>query len=327
MKRNADTFWLDRPTLVTGGVGLVGSFVLKKLLERCATVVCLVRDWVPTSEAVRGDLLGHVTTVRGELQDQQCMERTLNEYGIKTVLHLAAQAVVNVANRNPVSTFESNVRGTWTLLEACRRCKTVEQIVVASSDKAYGAQPILPYTEDMPLRPIHPYDVSKGCTDLIAQSYAKSFDLPVIISRCGNFFGEGDTNWNRIVPGTARSVLRGERPIIRSDGTYVRDYLYADDGAEGYLLLAEKLAENPELSSEAFNFSLEKPMTVLEIAGVILRIMGSKLQPDIRNEALKEIREQHLSAAKAKSILGWKPKFTLEEGLERTIAWYRELLK
>jgi CDP-glucose 4,6-dehydratase len=323
----SDHFWLDRPVFVTGCTGLVGNFVLKKLCEKKANVVCLVRDWVPTSEAIRSSFIENVTVVRGELQDQSCMERLLNEYEIQTVLHLAAQAVIGTANRNPVSTFESNVRGTWTLLEACRRNPTVEQIVVASSDKAYGAQAILPYTEDMPLTPMHPYDVSKGCADLIAQSYAKSFGLPVVISRCGNFFGEGDVNWSRIVPGVIRSVIRGESPTIRSDGTYVRDYLYADDGALGYLLLAEKLAENPELSGEAFNFSLEKPMTVLKVTEMILKLMASDLKPKIKNEASNEIKEQHLSAKRARNVLGWKPQYSQEEALKRTIEWYREVLK
>lgn len=316
-------FWLDRPTFVTGGTGLVGSWLVQRLLEAGADVVCLVRDWVPQAELVRRDLFAKVKVVRGDVRDQPLLERILGEYEIDTVLHLAAQTTVPVANRNPISTLETNIAGTWSLLEACRRSPLVKQIVVASSDKAYGVQEDLPYTEDMPLQGHHPYDVSKSCTDLIAQMYARAYQLPVIISRCGNFYGGGDLNWNRIVPGTIRAVLRGRRPVIRSDGQYVRDYFYVEDGAAAYTLLAEKLAEDRTLLGEAFNFSNETPLTVLELARKILELMGSGLELDVRNEATNEIRRQYLSAQKARQRLNWKPAFTLEEGLRRTIAWYK----
>ena len=250
----------------------------------------------------------------------------LGEYEIDTVLHLAAQAIVGVANRNPVSTFETNIQGTWGLLEAARGTSTVKQVVVASSDKAYGAQEILPYDENTPLQGRHPYDVSKSCVDLIAQTYAHTYGLPVAITRCGNFYGGGDFNWNRIVPGTIRWALRSERPIIRSDGQFVRDYFYVKDGAARYMHLAEKLAADPSLRGHAFNFSNELQITVLELVRKILAQMGSPLQPDVRNEASNEIRHQYLSAQKAKSLLGWSPLYTLEQGLTETIAWYRELL-
>jgi CDP-glucose 4,6-dehydratase len=256
--------------------------------------------------------------------DQTLLERALGEYEIDTVIHLAAQTIVGVANRNPVATFQTNIQGTWSLLEACRRSPQVRQIVVASSDKAYGDQEALPYTEEAPLQGRHPYDVSKSCADLIAHTYAHSFGLPVVITRCGNFYGGGDLNWNRIVPGTIRSILRGQRPVIRSDGNYIRDYFYVEDGAAAYMLLAERLAENPALRGEAFNFSNELQMTVLELVQEILRRMGSALTPEIRCEASNEIRHQYLSAEKARRVLGWRPLFTLDEGLERTIAWYRE---
>jgi len=327
MKAVTSSFWLDRPTLVTGATGLVGGFVVQHLLEKGANVVSIIRDWVPRSSLIQSDALERITTVRGELEDQPLLERVLGEYEIVTVLHLAAQAVVGVSNRNPASTFESNVSGTWRLLEACRRSPTVEQIVIASSDKAYGEQKDLPYREDMPLLARHPYDVSKACADLIAQSYAHSFDLPVVISRCGNFYGEGDLNWNRIVPGTIRSVLRENRPIIRSDGTFVRDYLYVDDGALAYLLLAEKLAENTDLKGQAFNFSTEKPLTVSQMTEKILSLMDSQLQPDILNSASNEIRRQYLSAEKARTILGWQPQHTLDGGLKKTILWYESFLR
>jgi CDP-glucose 4,6-dehydratase len=321
-----EAFWKDRPVLITGATGLVGSWLLKRLAAAGAEIVCVVRDWVPQSEAARTHLLDRVRVVRGDIRDQALVERALGEYEIDTVIHLAAQTIVGIANRNPISTFETNIQGTWTLLEACRRSPAVASIVIASSDKAYGDQETLPYTEDAPLQGQHPYDVSKSCADLIAGAYAKTYDLPVAITRCGNFYGGGDLNWNRIVPGTIRSVIRGERPVIRSDGQYIRDYFYVEDGAAAYMLLAEQLHARPELRGQAFNFSNELQITVLELVKQILCAMGSGLSPDVRNEARNEIQHQYLSAARARQILNWFPLFTLEEGLRRTIAWYREFL-
>ena len=225
------SFWLDRPTFVTGGSGFVGSWLVKRLLDAGADVVCLVRDWIPQSELVRKNWIEQTKVVRGDVHDRDLMERVLGEFEIDTVIHLAAQTIVTIANRNPISTFETNIAGTWNLLEACRRSPSVQQIVVASSDKAYGDQKLLPYDENAPLEGQHPYDVSKSAADLIAHTYATSYGLPVAITRCGNFYGGGDLNWNRIIPGTIRSVLRGQRPIIRSDGEYIRDYFYVEDGA------------------------------------------------------------------------------------------------
>ncbi len=319
-------FWRDRPVLVTGATGLVGSWLTKRLVAAHAEVVCLVRDWVPQSELVRGGTIERVKVVRGEVQDQALLERTLGEYEIATVFHLAAQTIVGVANQNPVGTFVSNIGGTWSVLEACRRSPGVKQIVVASSDKAYGDQPVLPYDETTPLQGRHPYDVSKSCADLIAASYAHSYKLPVCITRCGNFYGGGDLNWNRIVPGTIRAVLRGERPVLRSDGSFIRDYFYVEDGAAAYLHLAEKMAENPALAGEAFNFSNEIQLTVLELVGRILTVMGSDLRPDIQGTAKNEILHQYLSAEKARRMLDWKPAYTLDSALASTVTWYREYL-
>lgn len=320
-------FWQDRPVLVTGSTGLLGSWLTKYLVKAGASVTALVRDWVPASEFVREGLAGRVNVVRSDLSCMEALERVLGEYEIEIVLHLAAQTIVGIANRNPLSTFESNVRGTWNLMEACRRSPCVKSIVLASSDKAYGEQKVLPYTEAMPLQGQHPYDVSKSCADMIAQSYAHTFGLPVAITRCGNFYGGGDLNWNRVVPGTIRSIVRGERPVIRSDGKFVRDYFYIEDGATAYMLLAEKLFFDPKLRGQAFNFSNETQISVLDLVNKILEKMESKLFPEIQNQAFNEIRHQYLSAERARRELGWKPNFSLDNGLEHTIAWYREALK
>jgi len=312
--------------LVTGATGLLGGWLVSRLVKGGADVVCLVRDWVPQSELVRSGLLEQVKVVRGDVRHQSLLERLLGEYEIDTVIHLAAQTIVTIANRNPVSTLKTNVEGTWALLEACRRSPEVKQIVVASSDKAYGDHEQLPYTEDRPLQGRHPYDVSKSCADLIAQSYATTYNLPVAITRCGNLYGGGDLNWNRIVPGTIRSVLRGQQPIIRSDGQYVRDYFYAEDGAVANMVLAEALATNPDLRGQAFNFSNEIQVTVLELVERLLALMNSELKPEIRSETTNEIRHQYLCAAKAREKLAWQPLFTLDEGLRRTIDWYKDFI-
>lgn len=317
-------FWRDRLTFVTGATGLVGARLVGRLVDAGADVVSLVRDWVPTSEVVRSGLLEHVTVIRGDVRDQALLERVLGEYEVDTVFHLAAQTIVTIANRNPVSTFETNVGGTWALLEACRRSPTVKQIVLASSDKAYGPQRELPYREETPLQGTHPYDVSKSCADLIGRAYALTFDLPLAITRCGNFYGGGDLNWNRLVPGTIRSVLRGERPVIRSDGSFTRDYFYVEDGAAAYMSLAEWLAANPDGRGEAFNFSNEEQLSVLDLVRRLLELMGSDLEPDIRNESSNEIPAQYLSAAKAREVIGWQPLYSLDEGLRLTLEWYRE---
>jgi CDP-glucose 4,6-dehydratase len=319
-------FWRDRAVLVTGGTGFLGGWLVRRLLESGAAVTCIVRDWVPNSELIRTDLLAKVNVVRGDVTDRDLLERVLGEYEVETVFHLAAQTIVGIANRNPISTYESNIGGTWSTLEACRRSPRVNSIVLASSDKAYGDQEILPYTEETPLRGRHPYDVSKSCADLIASSYATTYNLPVAITRCGNLYGGGDLNWNRVVPGTILSVIRGQRPVIRSDGQYIRDYFYVEDGAGAYMQLAERLTADERLRGMAFNFSNELQITVLDLVKKILERMQSALEPEILNQQLNEIRHQYLSAERARTVLDWAPRYTLEEGLDRTIGWYREFL-
>ncbi len=323
------TFWQDRPVLVTGATGLLGGWLLRRLIDSRASVVCLVRDWVPSAESSRSGLLERSTVVRGDVRDPSLMERVLGEYEIDTVYHLAAQTIVSIANRNPVSTFETNIVGTAALLESCRRSPTVRQIVVASSDKAYGSLPLRrrrAYVETDALAGEHPYDVSKSCADLLARAYAKTYGLCVAVTRCGNLYGGGDLNWNRIIPGTIRSVIRGQRPVIRSDGTYVRDYFYVEDAVEALILLAERLSTSKgrRLAGEAFNFSNEKPMSVIQVVGRILRIMESDLRPVIQNKARHEIPKQYLNAQKARRLLGWRPACDLDEGLRRSVGWYRD---
>jgi len=320
-------FWQDRRVLVTGCTGLVGAWTVRALLEGGAHVVGLVRDQVAGSELTRGGLFDRIDVVHGPLEDERLLERAFNEYEIRTVFHLAAQTIVGTALRSPLSTFESNIKGTWCLLEAARRCPKPPDVVVASSDKAYGDQKQLPYTEDAPLLGRHPYDVSKACSDMLATTYAATYKLPVCVTRCGNFYGGGDLNWNRLIPGTIRSIIRGQRPVLRSDGTLIRDYFYVKDGARAYLHLAEQLSRRPELAGEAFNFSNELQITALEMTERLLQLMGSPLRPDIRNEARHEIPHQYLSAAKARTMLGWSPSWSLDGALVETVAWYDEFLK
>ncbi len=320
-------FWKDRNVFVTGCTGLLGSHLTAMLVENQANVVGLVRDLVPKSNLVQTGFFDKINVVRGCVEDYFTVERALNEYDIDTVFHLAAQTIVGTANRNPLSTFESNIKGTWCLLEACRRVSTIKRVVMASSDKAYGDQDELPYDEDTPLKGTHPYDVSKSCADLIAYTYYNTYELPVCITRCGNFYGPGDLNFNRIVPGTIRSVIKNESPIIRSDGAFVRDYFYVKDGANAYMHLSEKM-DDPAIIGEAFNFSNELQISVLELTNKILELMDrTNLKPVILNEVKHEIKHQYLSAQKSKKLLGWEPKYNFDSALKETIDWYTQFLK
>lgn len=319
--------WRDGRVLVTGATGLLGSHVVEALIGFGAEIVCLVRDWEPRARAIEEGWIDRVAHVRGDLADLPVLERAVNEHGIETVLHLGAQTIVGTAARSPLSTFESNVRGTWNVLEACRRAGgLVRRIVVASSDKAYG-EARLPYTEETPLAGRYPYDASKAAADLVAASYHATYALPVSIARCGNLFGPGDLNWDRLVPGTIRSALRGESPRIRSDGTFVRDWFYVKDAASAYLALAARTHE-PGIAGEAFQFGAERSLSVLELVATILRLAGREdLAPTILAEATHEIPAQSLDCSKARARLGWRPRWGLEEALAETIAWYSPRLE
>jgi CDP-glucose 4,6-dehydratase len=320
-------FWAGKRVLVTGATGLVGSWLVKALLAADAQVIAFVRDADPQSEFYRSGDYRRTNIVYGELEDYEALERGINEHAADTVFHLAAQPIVGAAFRSPLQTFESNIRGTYHLLEACRRLGgLVKRIVIASSDKAYGDQPELPYTESMPLQGRQPYEVSKSCADLITQSYAITYGLPVTIARCGNIYGGGDLNWSRIVPDTIRACLRGVPVIIRSDGLFVRDYIYVRDVCSAYMRLAEHTG-SPTISG-AFNFGPTQPLTVLELVAVIQRLMGCPhLTPVILNQVQGEIHSQYLDSSRASALLGWQPQFSLEDGLNETIAWYRAFLE
>ena len=323
-KTNVEGFWKDRNVFVTGATGLLGSWLAEELLGRQACVTCLLRDWVPGSKFEAEGFVTRTNIVRGELEDYNVLLRALNEYEIDTVFHLGAQTIVGTASRSPLSTFEANIRGTWNVLEACRACpKTVQRVLVASSDKAYGCHTELPYTEETELRGRSPYDVSKSCADLIALSYFQTYGTPVVITRSGNLFGGGDLNFNRLVPGTIRSALRDEPPIIRSDGSFIRDYFYARDAVNANLQLAERLLDDGVLG-QAFNFGTEQPLSVIELVDLILRLCDkTKLQPRVLNEASHEIPKQYLDCSKARTKLDWRPSYSLEDGMQETISWYR----
>lgn len=322
------TFWNNCNVFVTGATGLLGSSMVDKLLSQGANVTCLVRDWVHGSKLLESDSLMRCNIVRGELTDYDLLLRAINEYEINTVFHLGAQTIVGTASRSPLSTFEANIKGTWNLLEACRQCSTlVERVVIASSDKAYGSHANLPYTEETPLVGRFPYDVSKSCTDLISMSYFHTYNTPIAITRCGNLFGAGDLNFNRLIPGTIKSALNNESPIIRSDGLFIRDYFYVEDAVDAYLTLAERLQEDAIVGQD-FNFGTETPLSVVELVNRILESMNkTELAPKILNQASHEIREQYLDCTKAKTLLNWQPTHTFNEGIKNTIFWYTDFLE
>jgi CDP-glucose 4,6-dehydratase len=325
--RLEETFWEGRGVLVTGATGHIGGWMVKRLLALGAEVVCLVRDWAPECQLIREGYLQRVKVVLGDLGDLDLLQRTLTEHEITTVMHLAAQSIVSTALKDPVGTYESNARGTWCLMEACRNSPRVKQVVVASTDKVYGESRELPYVEEMPLRAIYPHDVSKACAEMIAQSYAKTYGLRVAMARLPNIYGGGDLNWSRIVPGTIRSILQGEKPVINSNGRFIRDYLYVEDAVMAQLGIAEKLAAMPEINGEAFNISSECYLSVVKLVGRIINQMGQTMKPKVLDQVKNEIPNQYLSAQKAREMLGWQAAFSLDEGLRRTIEWYKNYLK
>jgi CDP-glucose 4,6-dehydratase len=324
--------WGRRRVFVTGATGVIGLSLTRALEGYGAEVTVLVRDWVPGARVLGPwlDGKGNVTVVRGDLEDRDLLSRILAEYETEVIFHLGAQTIVRAGNVSPVTTFAANIAGTWNLLEAARTTgmydgEGISALCVASSDKAYGTAEKLPYTEEMPLAADHPYDVSKSCTDLIARSYAVTYGLPIAIARMGNIYGPGDLNWSRIIPGTIRSVLSGKAPVIRSDGTPVREYFYVADAVDAYLTLAEQIRQ-PGVRGQAFNFSSGERRTVREVVDLVLASMGSRLKPQVLGTAKHEIQDQYLSIAKARKVLGWTPRTRLADGLETTVAWYREVL-
>lgn len=319
--------WRGRRVFITGATGFVGSWLTSRLLDEGAETAVLVRDWDPRSELIRSGAIHRCRVISGRLEDFRTLERAICDHQADTVFHLGAQAIVGTALGTPLDTFESNIRGTYNLLEACRTQKDlVQRLVIASSDKAYGESLQLPYREDMPAQGRHPYDVSKSCTDLLAQTYAHTYGLPLVVARCGNIYGGSDLNWSRLIPGTILALLRGEAPVVRSDGTFLRDYVYLQDAVDAYLTLAEA-AGNPALRGEAFNFGPNQPASVLDVIGLLLEAAGrTDLQPRIENTARAEIRDQYLDASKARDLLGWRPSWDLRRGLADTLAWYRTYL-
>ena len=315
--------WSDRRVLVTGATGLVGAWLCRELLERGSYVVTYICDWDPQSELLRSGVVNRTNVVNGRLEEADVIERAINLHEVDTVIHLGAQTIVGTAFRSPRQTFEANIAGTWNVLDACRlHPSLVKRVVVASSDKAYGTSPVLPYTEDMPLQGRAPYEVSKSCTDLIAQSYAVTYGLPVTIARCGNIYGGGDLNWSRIIPGTVRSILQKQVPYIRSDGKAVRDYIHVRDVVTAYLHLADH-ADQPGMAGEGFNFSDESPLSVMDIYRAVCDAMDGWVEPFIANKAADEIPDQRLDASKARERLGWRPTLGLDEGMRDTVEWYR----
>lgn len=318
--------WMELPVLVTGADGFIGSWIAKELIEKGANVVTIVRDIKKHNNLDVLKIRNKLTIVHGNLVDFDVCSRAMHEYEINVCFHIAAQAIVGTANASPLSTFESNIKGTWNILEASRLSKFIKGIIVASSDKAYGIQKRLPYTEESPLLGIYPYDASKACADILARCYFKTYGLPVSVTRNANTYGGGDLNFSRLIPDTINAVINNQQPIIRSDGTPERDYMYIKDAVNGYLTLASNL-HRKQVQGEAFNFGTGKPLSVLEIYSKIIKLMGKNIKPKILGKAEHEIDRQYLSIEKAKKILNWKPKYGLDQGLKETIKWYRDYFK
>jgi CDP-glucose 4,6-dehydratase len=313
--------------LVTGAQGFIGSWLAERLLDEGARVVVPRRDLEPDSRFRTDGIEQRCTVVQADVQDYESILRTLNEHDIDSVFHLAAQTIVGTANRSPLSTFEANIRGTYVLLEACRAVGVVgdpvERIVVASSDKAYGSHQQLPYREDFPLQPTYPYDVSKACTDMVARSFAATYGMPVAVTRLANVYGGGDLNWSRIVPDTCRALIAGDAPVIRSDGSPERDYLYVEDAVDAYLAIAASL-DDESLRGRAWNAGWGSPLSVREMVDRLIAASGRDAAPEVRGSGTPhgEIDRQYLDSTAIRQALGWAPRIELDDGLRRTFEWY-----
>ncbi len=319
-------FWKNKNVFITGADGFIGGWLTKYLVELKSNVYVIVRDLKTKNALDIHDLKNKVTIIQGDITDFQLIKRILNEYKIDTIFHLAAQALVEIANKSPLSTFESNIKGTWTILEATRELRNIPRIIVASSDKAYGEQKNLPYTEDQKLNGLYPYDASKACADIISRSYSKSYNLPIAVTRNANTYGGGDLNKKRIIPDTIISILKGDDLIIRSDGTPERDYMYIKDAVDCYLTLAENL-DKEEIKGNAFNFGTQTPVSVMDVVKEIINISGIYIKPRIEGKATNEIDRQYLCIEKVKKLLKWEPKYSLKQGLKETYEWYKENLE
>jgi CDP-glucose 4,6-dehydratase len=323
--------WLDVAVLVTGAQGFIGCWLAERLLDEGARVVVPRRDVHPASRFLTERIHERCRLVDADIRDYEALVRILDEHGVRAVFHLAAQPIVGIANRSPLSTYESNIRGTFTLLEACRATPAtddpIQRIVVASTDHAYGTHETLPYREDFVLKPAYPYDVSKACTDMIARCYATTYGMPVGVTRMANTYGGGDRNWSRIVPDVARALVRGERPVIRSDGSPERDYLYVEDAVDAYLAVAESL-DSPELRGRAWNVGRGQPVSALELVRHLIAVSGSEVEPEIRGHGTPagEIDRQYLDSSAIEKELGWYPSWGLDEGLRKAYAWYERAL-
>jgi CDP-glucose 4,6-dehydratase len=318
-------FWSGRAVVVTGAADFLGSHLVGMLVDLGAEVVAVIQDELPATP-IRESWHDRVTVVRGAVEDPGLVERVLGNYGVETVFHLAAQSRAQVGNDHPVAAFQANIAGTWILLEAARRTSGVAQVVVAGTDEIYGNSASPAFDEDVPLRTLDPYTASRGCADLLARSYAYKYALPVVVSRCGQFFGPGDIDWRGLIPGTIRALVEGRRPVVSLPRTLTRDYLYVIDGALSHLQLAERLAEQAVLAGEAFNFSTERPLSVLELVEMLQIASGTRLEAELQDPNTAEPDRRSLSAAKARQLLGWAPGHTIEEALILTLRWYRDYL-
>lgn len=318
-----NNFWKNKKILITGYEGFLGSHLTNALLKHGARIWGLDIRTHRKQTILSSKELNKINIIKGSVENYSLIYKIIKKNNIEFIFHLAAQSLVGPALKDPRKTFSTNIRGTWNILESCRNSRKVKAIIIASSDKAYGIKSKLPYKEDSSLAGCHPYDVSKSCADLLSYTYFHTYGLSVCITRCGNIFGPGDFNFSRIIPDTIKSVIKNKTLLIRSNGKFTRDYIYIDDIVSGYIILAEKL-QKLKLSGEAFNFSNEKPISVLELVRIIYKLVNKKQNYKILNQVKYEIKHQYLSSQKARRILSWEPQYTLDKGLKITIDWYKD---